>query len=174
MTKDMFMEEVEAYTISKIADFINTYWYPVLIPIGLVGNTLSFLVMVKINNMKMSTCIYMAALSINDNIMMCMTCHEYLVSVVQIHKWNPTECQFNGLVLLFALQNGTLQVLAMTVDKYIAIKWPHKASIYSSPRRAEMIAVDLYAFTFIYNIPNFFLTREIGGQCVAYGITSLM
>ena len=115
MTKDMFMEEVEGYTISKIADFINTYWHPVLIQIGLVGNTLSFLVMVK--NRKMSTCIYMAALSINDNIMMCMTCHEYPVSVVQIHKWNPTECQFNGLVLLFALQNGTLQVLAMTVDK---------------------------------------------------------
>ena len=173
-TKDMFMEEVEGYTISKIADFINTYWYPLLIPIGLVGNTLSFLVMVKINNRKMSTCIYMAGLSINDNIMMCMTCHEYLVSVVQIHKWNPKECQFNGLVLLFALQNCTFQVLAMTVDKYIAIKWPHKATIYSTPRRAKMIAVGLYAFAFIYNIPNFFLTREIGGHCVAYGVTSSM
>ena len=62
----------------------------------------------------------------------------------------------------------------MTVDKYIAIKWPHKASMYSTPRRAKMIAVGLYAYTFIYNIPNFFLTREIGGQCVGYSITSLM
>ena len=71
-TKDTFMEEVEGYTIFKIADFINFYWFPVLIPVGLVGNILSFLVMIKPNNRKMSTCIYMAAISINDNIMMLM------------------------------------------------------------------------------------------------------
>ena len=77
-TKDTFMEEVEAYTIFKIANFISIYWLPVLVPIGLVGNTLSFLVMIKPNNRKMSTCIYMAAISVNDNIMMCMSSHEYL------------------------------------------------------------------------------------------------
>ena len=45
-TKDTFMEEVEAYTTFKIANFINKYWYPILVPLGLVGNTLSFLVMI--------------------------------------------------------------------------------------------------------------------------------
>ena len=85
-TKDTFMEEVEAYTIFKIANFISIYWLPVLVPIGLVCNTLSFLVMIKPNIKKMSTCIYMAAISINDNIMMCMSSHEYLVSVMQIHS----------------------------------------------------------------------------------------
>ena len=68
--KNTFMEEVESYSIFKIANLIMIYWLPVLIPIGLVGNTLSFLVMVKPNNRKMSTCIYMATISINDNIMM--------------------------------------------------------------------------------------------------------
>ena len=106
MTKDTFMEEVESFTISKIADFINTYWNPVLIPIGLVGNTLSFLVMVKINNRKMSTCIYMAAISINDNIMMCMCCYDYLIVVVRTQKYHSIECNFSGLIFLFVLQNG--------------------------------------------------------------------
>ena len=55
--KDTFMEEVKVYTIYKIATFINNYWSPVLIPIGLMGNILSFLVMTKPNNRKMSTCI---------------------------------------------------------------------------------------------------------------------
>ena len=86
-TKDTFMEEVESFFIFKIADFFNRYWFPVLIPIGLVGNTLSFLVMIKPNNRKMSTCIYMAAISVNDNIMMYVSCHDYLVSALQIHKW---------------------------------------------------------------------------------------
>ena len=57
-TIDTFMEEVKTYTTYKIASFTDTYWFFVLVPIGLVGNTLSFLVMIKPNNRKMSTCIY--------------------------------------------------------------------------------------------------------------------
>ena len=53
ITKDTFMEEVESYTIFKIGKFIDIYWYPVVISIGVVGNTLSFLVMVKSSNRKM-------------------------------------------------------------------------------------------------------------------------
>ena len=117
-TKDTFMEEVELYTTYKIATFINNYWFPFLVPIGLVGNTLSFFVMTKSNNRKMSTCIYMAAISINDNIMMCICFHDYLVSAVQIHNWYDLERKLNAFVILFALQNSTFQILAMTVDKY--------------------------------------------------------
>ena len=84
-TEDTFMEEVKTYTEFKVANFINMYWYPILVPIGLVGNTLSLLVMMKPNNRKMSTCIYMAAISINDNLMMYVCFHVFLVSALQIH-----------------------------------------------------------------------------------------
>ena len=65
-----FKKEVETFMTYKVASFIDQYWFPILVPIGLVGNTLSFLVMVRPNNRKVSTCIYMAAISINDNLMM--------------------------------------------------------------------------------------------------------
>ena len=70
---DVFMKKVWTFLTFRIASFIAMYWLPVLIPIGIVGNTLSFLVMVKPNKRKMSTCIYMAAISVNDNFM--MFCH---------------------------------------------------------------------------------------------------
>ena len=173
-TKDTFMEEVESYAIFKIMNFINVYWFPFLIPIGLVGNTLSLLVMIKPSNRKMSTCIYMAAISVNDNIMMFMCFYDYLVAVVQIHNWYPLECKFLIIVALFALQNCTFLVVAMTVDKYIAIKWPHKAATYSTPRRAKIIVIFVYMFVFIYNIPHLFLSIIIGNQCLAYGISSVI
>ena len=169
--KDTFMEEVELYTTYKIATFINNYWFPVLVPIGLVGNTLSFFVMTKSNNRKMSTCIYMAAISINDNIMMCICLHDYLVSSVHIHKWTSIECRINVFVTLFALQNSTFQILAMTLDKYIAIKWPHKAATYSTPRRAKFIIVALCVSICLYNAPHFFISSILGNQCTAYGIS---
>ena len=61
------MEQVKTFTTYNIAIFIMKYWFPILVPIGLVGNTLSFLVMIRPSNRKMSTCIYMAAISMNDN-----------------------------------------------------------------------------------------------------------
>ena len=121
----------------------------------------------------MSTCIYMAAISINDNLMIYMNCHDYLVVVVQIHKWYELECKFLAFVALFALQNSTFLVVAMTIDKYIAIKWPHKAATYSTPRRAKMITIGVYVCTFVYNVPQFFLSSVIGGQCINCGISSV-
>ena len=49
LTEDLsnFMEKVEEYMAFKVALLINYYWSPILIPIGLIGNTLSFLVMIK-------------------------------------------------------------------------------------------------------------------------------
>ena len=116
----------------------------------------------------------MAAISINDNLMMSMCSDEFLVVVVQIHEWYSAECKLNAFVALFALQNCTFQVLAMTVDKYIAIKWPHRAATYSTPKRAKIIVIVLYMFVFIYNIPHFFLSSIVGEQCLAYGVSSVV
>ena len=154
-TLDTFMEEVKTYTEFKVANLINEYWNPILVPIGIVGNTLSFFVMMKANNRKMSTCIYMAAISINDNLLMYACIHAHLVDFLQVHKWNATECNFVAFVSLFTLQNCTFQILAMTMDKYIAIKWPHRAATYSIPERARMVTIILYICVFIYNIPHF-------------------
>ena len=116
----------------------------------------------------------MAAISVNDNVMMCICFHDYLVSVLHIHRWNPIECKLSAFLVLFALQNGTFQVLAMTLDKYIAIKWPHKAATYSTPTRAKMIAVGWYIFAFVYNIPPLFLSYIISNQCYNYGNSSVI
>ena len=102
-----------------------------------------------------------------------MIFHEYLIAIVQIRKWYQLECKFLAFLALFALQNCTFLVAAMTLDKYIAIKWPRRAATYSTPGRAKMIAVTIYVCVFIYNIPHFFLSSVIGGQCFNFGINSV-
>ena len=83
-----FIAEVETFLTYKIASYINQYWFPILVPIGLLGNTLSFLVMIKPNNKKVSTCIYMAAIRVNDNFMMCLFIQ--LVSCCNKNTWKYT------------------------------------------------------------------------------------
>ena len=168
------MEDVQAFMMFKVANFISNYWFYIIIPIGIVGNTLSFIVMTKPNNRKMSTCIYMAAISINDNIMMCVCLHIFLINVIKTHKWQTMECELNVYLALFALQNGTFLIQGMTIDNYIAIKWPHRAATHSTPRRAKIIAASLYICALIYNIPHFFLSSVVSGQCQALSVSSIV
>ena len=91
-SSDSFMEEAETHMFFTIAEHLNRYWFPILVPIGWFGNTLSFLVMIKPNNRKVSTCVYMAAISVNDNIMMCLAFHHWLISVIRMQNWDPLEC----------------------------------------------------------------------------------
>ena len=162
------MEKAETYMAFKIADYLSKYWFPFLVPIGWFGNTLSFLVMTKPNNRNMSTCIYMAGISVNDNVMMCLALHHWLVSGIRIHDWVQVECEIIAFLVLITLQNTTYQVLAMTMDKYIAIKWPHKAATYSTPKRAKITVVGIYICSVTYNIPNIFMSNLIGNECLAY------
>ena len=144
MSRIIFMKDVKTFSTYKTALLIMKYWFPVLVPIGLVGNTLSFLIMIKPSNRKLSTCIYMAAISMNDNAVMPLAGHRWLASVIQFYKRNHIECSIIPYLVKTASLNSTFLVLAMTIDKYIAIKWPHKAATFSTPGRAKLIIISFF------------------------------
>ena len=153
----------------KIASYINDYWFPILIPIGLIGNTLSLLVMIKPNNRKMSTCIYMVAISINDNLMMLLALHNWSLRMVGF-EWPLVQCKLINWLTASVLQNSRYQILAMTVDKYIAVKWPHRAATYSTPRKVQFILIGIFIFTLIYNVFHIFLSSMVKGKCRANAV----
>ena len=165
---DIFMEKVETLITLQIPTFLKIYWFPMLVPIGLVGNTLSFLVMIKPKNRAISTCIHMAAISVNDNFMMLMATRNWLATELKIYKRNSVECKVTSFLVLLILQNSTFQILAMTVDKYIAIKWPHRAASYSTPKTAKATIAAVFICVVIYNVPHFFASKLIGLQCFGY------
>ena len=170
ITRDTFMAEVETYITFEIATTLSVYWFPILVPIGLVGNNLSFLVMIKPSNRKMSTCIYMAVLSVNDNLMMCLALYDWLITVVNIHQWYLLECKVFAFLVFLALLNSTFQVVFMTIDKYVAIKWPHRAAAYSTPQKTKLLIVGVFLSVTVFNIPHLFISKVVGGECVGYVI----
>ena len=168
-TEMNFLQEAETYLTYKMAKYIDRYWFPILVPLGLLGNTLSFLVMIKPNNRKVSTCIYMAAISINDNVMMFWALW-YLYSFEN----NPVLCKIIVLISFLIVQNSTFQILAMTIDKYIASRWPHRAAAYSTPKRAKKIIFTIFILVTMYNLPHYFITDLIEGQCYGYVVKGIL
>ena len=174
VTKDTFLQETETYVTFRMATYISDFWFPILVPIGLVGNTLSFLVMIRPNNRNISTCIYMAAISVNDNIMMCPALQDWLVGTVFVREWYLLECVLHTYLHAYSLQCGTYQVLAMTLDKYIAIKWPHRAATYSTPRRTKITISAIITSIAIFNLPHFFITAVVAGNCYGFSVKSII
>ena len=172
--QDTFVQEVQSYLTYKIVVYADRYWFPVLIPLGLVGNTLSFLVMIRPNNRKVSTCIYMAAISINDNVMLFFALHDWLVGTMNIREWYLLECKINCYFAFLSLQCATYLVLSMTLDKYVAIKWPHRATTYSTPKRAKVIILTIICLVLTYNLPHFFITNLIKGKCYGYSVKGIL
>ena len=174
VTPDPFMEEVKTYIIFTIAMGFRMYWFPILVPVGLVCNTLSFLVMIKQTNRKISTCIYMVAISITDNLMMCLDFYTWVFTIAREHSWHPIECKLKVYLVFCALQNSTYLVLFMTLDKYVAIKWPLRAATYSIPRRAKCFIVIVSMCVIIYNIPHLLFSGTVGKECFGYVISGVV
>ena len=172
--QNTFVQEAGTYIAFKVAKYIATNWFPVLIPLGLAGNILSFLVMIRPKNRKVSTCIYMAAISINDNLLLCFDIHVWFVVAVNKRKWNEWECKSNAYFAYLCLQTATYLILAMTIDKYIAIQWPHKSAWYSSPRRAKIIISAVIISVAMYNLPHFFTTTVVAGNCYGYSTKGIL
>ena len=166
----VFMDEVETLMTYKVASFFKQYWFTLLVPIGLIGNTLSFLVMTKPNNRRVSTCIYMAAISVNDNLMMCLALDTWLLNTVNRYDRNLWGCKSKAYLISFCIQTSTYLVLAMTSEKYVAIKWPHKAAAFSTPTRAIVISLGLIVCALCYNIPHLFSSNLIKNLCVGYAL----
>ena len=121
----------------------------------------------------MSTCIYMVAISINDNLMMLLVLHNWSLRQVDF-EWHLVQCKIISWLTASALQNSRYQVLAMTIDKYVAIKWPHRAATYSTPRKVKFILIGIAIFTLIYNVFHIFLSSMTGGKCRAYAVGGII
>ena len=118
----------------------------------------------------MSTCIYMAAISIIDNLMKGLALHYWLVTVAKIHELGQWECKINSYLTHFSIQSSTYQVLAMTIDKYIAIKWPHKAAVHSASKRVRAILFSVNVGALSYSVPDIFAASVVGGECLSYSV----
>ena len=106
----------------------------------------------------------MAAISVNDNFMMFLALYKLIIDLTSRLIY-VAECIIFAYFVLLTLQNTAYQVLAMTIDKYIAIKWPHKAAVYSTPRRAKITIIVVYVCVLIFNSPHLVLSGIVGSEC---------
>ena len=86
-------DSADNYTYQQIGTAIQRYMAPLVVVIGVLGNTLSFLVMIQPRNRRVSCCIYMAALAVSDTMTLYVAAHLWVVSDgISDYKMPHGEC----------------------------------------------------------------------------------
>ena len=159
----------QKFLLFKIGQIFNKYWSPVIIIIGLPGNFLAFLVMLKKDNRRISTCVYMSALCISDSSLLFI--HAYAFGVYVWPGWPIYQvvCKLLTFMARALLQFGSYIILFMSIDRFLVVHFPLKSKFISTPRRSMLVIAALFFFAFGYNIHNYFWTKAFAhGICVAY------
>ncbi len=166
------MMEAKTYMTYKIGAMIHVVYFPILVPIGMVGNALSVWIMSRPHNRKISFCIYMGVLAVTDNCMLFIALYFWIVTVALVGQRDTTEFECKFLVYLFQVFStyGVFVIISMTVDRFLAIRKPLKAPHLCTPKRAKIITLVLIPIVLIYNLPYYFNSNLInkGKFCAAF------
>ncbi len=166
---DEFMREAASYWQFRVGEAIHRYYFPAIVITGVVGNTLSFLVMVKPHNRNISTCVYMACLSVSDTLLLLYQGYSiWILPTFNLHPFVPLHCLWNMFTSFGFSMVGSLIITAMTFDKFFAIKFPHKSASFSTPNRAKIIVLIVAVFSVVFNLPQFYVTQLVDGTCMPY------
>jgi hypothetical protein len=140
---------------------------PILIPFGLVGNFLAFLVLRQAQYAKVTSCFYMRVLAVFDSIT--LLSHVTIRTMINYYprfmlglEAGPVVCPLLGIsVLVYSLSNWT--IAAMTFDRVLAVRFPLKAAAWCTMKRCKFTVVGIVIIFLCFAIPSCFRTHNPSG-----------
>lgn len=159
------------YAINLYMDILEHAINPIIIVLGMIGNVLSFLVMVNKRNRSSSTCIYMACLAISDifGLIAIMGVISMTTVIKQQYdlKFMQDSCKWVALFMYFSGNCSSWLLLLMTADRTVAILRPLKAASYCTAGRARKSCIICFVVFFCYDLHKLFLYEPFSTQKIA-------
>ena len=154
------------YDIGKA---ITRYWFPIMGPIGVIGNIISLIIMLMPSNRRLIVSIYLAIIAINDTITIIFVnsyiwSHDYF-----LHPWKNYECKTFMYFASVFTQAAALLLLLMTYDKYYVFRNPLKSSYESSMKRLKIGVGFIYFLVLTINVLKFPSSWPVGFTCYSSG-----
>ncbi len=176
MYRNISLEAATSYTAYKVGSVINLYYLPFVILLGLVGNTLSFLVMTQRQNRHISCCVYMAGLAISDNGMLIIAFSLWIITEWVGRFVHPILCCLPAWLMQSLSCYGVSVVFMVTLDRCLAIKYPYKGMTWRTPSNARRTVIILAFISLLLNLPFYFISRldKDGTHCSAFSVKSTL
>lgn len=146
--------------IDQFLRFLQHYYTPILVHLGLLGNCLSMCVFFGTKLRYASSSIYLGALAASDSGYLIIYFVSWL-TIVKIELFNqPGYCKFfTFLGHIFPFLSVWL-VVAFTVERYIAVKWPLRRRSLCTVARARVVVISLTASAILLCSPIILFSKS--------------
>jgi hypothetical protein len=168
MSHDEALSPAERAVIAGVFLAVQRILPPIIIICGVVGNIFSFLVLRQPRYAKQLTCFYMRCLSVFDSYL--LLAHVILRTTMNYHPEfmlgpvaGPVVCPMLMFVALnfYGLSNWT--IVTMSCDRFIAVRFPLKAALWCTMKRARVTVAAIFIVCFSLQVPNLFRTLDTTG-----------
>ena len=129
--------------------------------VGMIGNILVIVVVIRTKTMHTPTNCYLISLSVADClVLVSATLPAIPETFFQINEWpfGRTMCSLLVFLQYLGVDMSSLSITAFTVERYIAICHPLKSQTVCTVRRAKRIIAGLWLFGVLYCSPWLGLT----------------
>ncbi|XP_064620570.1 FMRFamide peptide receptor frpr-18-like [Lineus longissimus] len=163
VTECLYRRTTDFDAIALTLYITKVYMMPVLALLGFIGNSLSFVVLTK-EMRSTPTAFLLKALAVADNavltVYLCffsISCvYEYTGHFLPYKKYFEMTKSYSWALLWFTKVISVYLVVAVTVERFIAVCRPHKARTWCKIKNARTAVGCICMFSLIYNLPKCF------------------
>lgn len=151
------------YVEYRILKYLLLYIPPILLILGTVGNILSFIILMRRSMRKFSTYIYLAILSITDTLVLYIGLLRLWIGELNgfdVKNQADWICKLISVAGYTVSDYSVWLIIAVTVERYVAVCYPLHASMMCNLRRAITVMTSLLIILFFIN-SHFFWTVHI-------------
>ncbi|XP_010637999.1 neuromedin-U receptor 2 [Fukomys damarensis] len=133
-----------------------TVVYALIFVVGVVGNLLVCLVILRDQLMKTPTNYYLFSLAVSDLLVLLlgMPLEVYEMWHNYPFLFGPVGCYFKTALFETVCFASILSVTTVSVERYVAILHPFRAKLESTKQRALWILASIWGFSIIFSLPN--------------------
>ncbi|XP_009683943.2 neuromedin-U receptor 2 [Struthio camelus] len=130
--------------------------YILIFVVGVVGNFLVCLVIIKHRNMKTPTNYYLFSLAVSDLLVLLfgMPLEIYEMWSNYPFLFGPVGCYFKTVLFETVCFASILSVTTVSVERYVAILHPFRAKLESTRKRALRTIIVLWVLSVLFALPN--------------------
>ncbi|XP_004629509.1 neuromedin-U receptor 2 [Octodon degus] len=133
-----------------------TVVYALIFVVGVVGNLLVCLVILRDQMMKTPTNYYLFSLAVSDLLVLLlgMPLEVYEMWRNYPFLFGPVGCYFKTALFETVCFASILSVTTVSVERYVAVLYPFRAKLESTRQRALCILAMVWVFSIVFSLPN--------------------
>lgn len=147
--------------LEEVSRYIYAILYPIVFLLGIIGNLLSSLLF-SITKLNRTSCgVYFLLLAIFDSIALIGGIHHCLAIGYRVRVPNGAYCRARNFLLYVSMDMTSWMIVAISVDRYLKVKFPITARIYATQKLAIVVSCIIGV---VFIIKNFHLATVFIGD----------